>query len=84
MATALRKIVVFLSLIAFTLSSIIGLAGGIEVTAIIYRSLIVLVAFVIIGMSLIPIFIKMWGEDTQETMGFDEFPEEEKPENELK
>ena len=79
MAGLLRKIVVFLSLIAFLLSSIIGLAGGLNVTTIIYRSLIVFAIFAAIGMALVPVFIKMWGENAPVTEEFNMASEEEQP-----
>lgn len=79
MVGLLRKIVVFLSLIAFLLSSIIGLAGGLNITTIIYRSLIVFAVFAAIGMALVPVFIQMWGENAPVTEEFNMASEEEQP-----
>jgi len=80
MVGLMRKIVVFLSLIAFLLSSIIGLAGGLNITTIIYRSLIVFAVFAAIGMALVPVFIQMWGENAPVTEEFNMTSEEQPPE----
>lgn len=76
MASALRKIVIFLSLIAFTVSSIIGLAAGNSVTTIMLRSSIVFVFFASIGFLLSPVFLQLWGENTEETSEYDSYEEE--------
>jgi len=66
MAFLLRKVVVFLALIAFVLSSIIGLASGNHVPTIIFRGLTVFLAFLIVGWVLVPLFIILWGEESHE------------------
>jgi hypothetical protein len=82
MSAAMRKIVVFLSLIAFTLSTIIGLASGYQISTVIFRGLVVLLLFVAVGWLLAPLFVKLWGEDAQLNTEFETVKEEESSEDE--
>ncbi len=81
MAASIRKIVVFLSLIAFTLSSIIGLVGGLQVTTILMRASIVFIIFAAVGMVLTPVFIQLWGESTSQTTEQYTFGDQEESSN---
>lgn len=81
MSAALRKIVVSLALIAFTLSTIIGLAAGYQISTVIFRGMAVFGVFVAIGWLLVPVFIQIWGEDAPQNLEFESNNEEESPEN---
>lgn len=81
MSAALRKIVVSLALIAFTLSTIIGLAAGYQISTVIFRGMVVFLAFVAVGWLFVPIFIQVWGEDAQQNAEFEINNKEESPED---
>lgn len=81
MSAALRKIVVSLALIAFTLSTIIGLAAGYQISTVIFRGMAVFVIFVAIGWLFVPLFIQIWGEDAPQEPEFETNNKEESAED---